>query len=418
MSGYKKIMVPKAESFRRTGDRGLFGRRARASLTFFSLITAATFSASTLAFASGFSLEDDSALIVGSDSVIYSLDLSNGVATAGATLNGDSPMASFTALEADPTSDTAYLGTLGDASFSSIDTPDGAATFIEDDYGFMSGAGVDGIVRLDDGVTYLSHIRPMGAGYAISQVDLAAGVLSDTQLTTLGGANTRVTALAHVEETIYAFVPSSTDTLYSLDPATGVLTEERAASGVVTAGDIVAADSTAVGLLYLVAYDSGTKVSTLYSLDPAGGGSTTSVGQITGLAAGKTAENLAIATLLDSERPAEPEPATSSDSGSDRDEEEVVEQAPAPPPPVYKPPTKTLPEVQPEPEDTPTVSEPEPEIVEEEQETPSPQVAVSMQQAEPRGIDGSRLALIALSALGLVLAMVLLIALRARALRR
>ena len=134
-------MVPMAESFRRTGDRGLFGRRAGASLTFFSLIATATLTTSTLAFASGFTLEDDSALIVGSDSVIYSLNLSTGVATAGATLSGDSPTASFTALEADPTSDAAYLGTLGDASLSSIDTSDDTTTFIEDDYGFMSGAG-------------------------------------------------------------------------------------------------------------------------------------------------------------------------------------------------------------------------------------------------------------------------------------
>jgi len=221
MSGYKKIMVPMAESFRRTCDRGLFGRRARASLTFFNLITAATFSASTLAFASGFSLVDDSALIVGSDSVLYSLDLATAVVTAGATLTGDSPTASFTALEADPTSDTAYVGTLGDASLSSIDTSNGTTTFIEDDYGFMSGAGVDGIMRLDDGVTYLSHIQPMGAGYAISQVDLGTGVLSDTQLTALSGANTRVTALAHVDNTIYAFVPGSTDTLYSGRPRHG-----------------------------------------------------------------------------------------------------------------------------------------------------------------------------------------------------
>jgi len=411
-------MVPKAESFRRTVGKELFGRRAGARLTFFSLIATASFSFSTVAFASGFALDDDSAVIVGSDSVIYSLDLSTAVATAGATLNGDSPTVSFTALEADPTSDAAYLGALGDASLSSIDTSDGTTTFIEDDYGFMSGAGVDGIVRLDDGVTYLSHIQPMGAGYAISQVDLATGTLSSTQLTTLSSTNTRVTALAHVGDTIYAFVPGSTDTLFSLDPTTGVLTEERAASGVVTGGDIVAADSTANGVLYLLAYDAGTKVSALYSLDPASGGSTTSVAQITGLAEGKTAENLAIATLLDSERPADPEPSPPNDSGSDRDEEEVVEQAPAPPPPVYQPPTKTLPEVQPEPDDTPTVYEPEPEIVEEEQVASSPQAAAPVQQAEPRGIDGSSLALIALSALGMVLVMVLLIALRARALRR
>jgi hypothetical protein len=418
ISGYKKFMVPTAESFRRTGDRGLFGRRAGASLTFFSLIATATLTTSTLAFASGFSLEDDSALIVGSDSVIYSLNLSTGVATAGATLSGDSPTASFTALEADPTSDAAYLGTLGDASLSSIDTSDGTTTFIEDDYGFMSGAGVDGIVRLDDGVTYLSHIQPMGAGYAISQVDLSTGVLSGTQLTSLSSTNTRVTALAHVDDTVYAFVPGSTDTLYTLDPSTGVLTQDRAASGVVTSGDIVAADSTADGVLYLLAYDAGTKVSTLYSLDPASGGTTTSIAPITGLAAGKTAENLAIATLLDSERPADSEPSPSNDSDSDRDDEEVVEASPAPPPPVYKPPTKTLPKAEAEPEQSPTVSEPGPEIVDEPDTEPTPDVRTPVVAEEANGLDGTTLALVALSALALVLLTVVLIAMRARSARR
>ena len=417
---YKKIMVPLAESFRRNLLQRLFGARAQASIAFIALTLSAVIGHQQVAFASGFSLDDDDAIIVGSDSVVYSLDLATGVATAGATMSGDAPTASFSALEADPTSDTAYLGTLGDASLSSVATSAGTTTFIEDDYGFMTGAGVDGIVRLDDGTIYLTHIQPMGAGYAVSQVDLATGVLSNTQLTTLSSTNTRVTALTHVDDTIYAFVPGATDTLYSLDPATGVLTQVRAASGVVTSGEIVAADSTADGTIYLIGYVSGTKTSTLYSLDPATGGVTTSIGFITGIAAGKTAENLAIATLLDSERPADPPPQPQSDdSDSDRDDEDVVEEMPAPPPPVYKPPTKTLP-IQPEAEEEVSVGaepEPEPEIVEEPQVESEPEVALDDANPVTPGLDGQALAIAASVALALILSLALLIALRARARR-
>ena len=417
---YKKVMVPLAESFRRTRFYRLFGARAQATIAFIAL-TLSVLGHQQVAFASGFTLDDDDALIVGSDSVVYSLNLSTAVATAGATMSGDAPTASFSALEADPTLDTGYLGTLGDASLSSVATSDGTTTFIEDDYGFMTGAGVDGIVRLDDGTVYLSHIQPMGAGYAVSEVDLATGVLSNTQLTSLSSTNTRVAALAHVDDTIYAFVPGATDTLYSLDPSTGVLTQVRVASGVVTSGEIVAADSTADGTLYLIGYVSGTKTSTLYSLNPATGGVTTSIGVITGIAAGKTAENLAIATLLDSERPADPPPAPTSDSDSNRDrDEEVAEEAPPPaPPPVYKPPTKTLP-IQPEAEEEVSVGaepEPEPEIVEEPQAQPEPEIAVDEAEPETAGIDGTALAIAASVALALILALALFIALRTRARR-
>ena len=414
---YKKVMVPLAESFRRNLLHRLFGARAQATIAFITL-TLSFVGHQQVAFASGFTLDDDDALIVGSDSVVYSLDLSTGVATAGATMSGDAPAASFSALEADPTGDTAYLGTLGDASLSSIATSDGTTTFVEDDYGFMTGAGVDGIVRLDDGTVYLSHIQPMGAGYAVSEVNLATGVLSNTQLTSLSSTNTRVTALTHVDDTIYAFVPGATDTLYSLDPSTGVLTQVRAASGVVTSGEIVAADSTADGTLYLIGYVSGTKTSTLYSLDPDTGGVTSSIGVISGIAAGKTAENLAIATLLDSERPADPPPQSrSDDSDSDRDDEDVVEEAPPPPPPVDKPPTKTLP-IQPEAEEEVSVgAAPEPEIVEEPQVESEPEVALDDAEAVTPGLDGQALAMAASVALALILSLALLIALRARARR-
>ncbi len=56
-------------------------------ITTFSLVAVA----GTSAYAAGFSLDDDSAVIVGSEGTIYSLDLTSGVATAGATLSGDTP---------------------------------------------------------------------------------------------------------------------------------------------------------------------------------------------------------------------------------------------------------------------------------------------------------------------------------------
>jgi len=409
-------MVPTAESFRRTGDRGLFGRRAGASFTFFSLIATATLTTSTLAFASGFALEDDSALIVGSDSVIYSLNLSTGVAAAGATLTGDAPAAGFRALEADPTSDTAFVGSQMDGSYTEVDTSTGSATFIVTTYGM--GASVDGIVRMPDGSAYVAYVSPTSFQSEIASLDLVTGIISNEQEVTLAGGNERLLALAHSGDSIYGFLAGDSDALYSVNPATGVMTLERAASGVVTSGDIVAADSTADGVLYLLAYNAGAKVSTLYSLDPASGGTTTSIAQITGLAAGKTAENLAIATLLDSERPADSEPSPSNDSDSDRDEEEVVEASPAPPPPVYKPPTKTLPEVEAEPDESPTVSEPGPEIVDVPDTEPTPDVRTQAVAEEANGLDGTTLALVALSALALVLLTVVLIAVRARSARR
>lgn len=410
------VMVPLAGPHRYTSNLRRFAPNASAPLFLFLAVCIALAGSAGVAYAAGFGLDDDDAVIVGSDSVVYSLDLSTGVATAGATLSGDSPTASFSAAEANPTSDNAFITSSIDASLTAVATSDGTASFIEDDYGFMSGAALLGLARMDDGTAYMTYLPPMAAAFAIAEVDLTTGVLSGSQDTDLNGTNERVLALAGVANTLYGFALGDADTLYSIDVTTGALTLSRSASGVITTGEeIVAADTTAGGAIYLLGYDSTAETSTLYSLDPASGGSTTKIAGITGLASGETAENLAIATLLTAERPEEteeeepePEPTRQSDD-DDEDVEEVVQ--PAPETPVYVAPTKTLDEVveeiEPEPVPEPLVeqvSEPEPE--------PAPvEPAVSDEgQPEPSGgVDLFNVALFLASALAVLLALALLI---------
>jgi hypothetical protein len=409
-------MVPLAGPHRYTSKTRRFAPNASAPLVLFLAVCIALAGSAGVAFAAGFGLDDDDAIIVGSDSVIYSLDLSTGVATAGATLSGDSPTASFSAAEANPTSDNAFITSSMDASLTEVATSDGTASFIEDDYGFTSGAALLGLARMDDGTAYMTYLPPTAAAFAIAEVDLTTGVLSNSQDTDLSGTNERVLALAGVADTLYGFVLGDADALYSIDVTTGALTLSRSASGVITTGEeIVAADTTADGAIYLLGYDSTAETSTLYSLNPASGGATTKIAGITGLASGETAENLAIATLLTAERPEEteeeepePEPTRQSDD-DDEDVDEVVQ--PAPEPPVYVAPTKTLDEVveeiEPEPVPEPVVeqvSEPEPEP-----EPVEPAVPDEGQPESSGGVDLFNVALFLASALAVLLALGLLI---------
>ena len=363
------VMVPQTELFRHTSSTRRFAPNAKRLLSLFAAAGLSLAGSAGVAYAAGFGLDDDSALIIGSDSVVYSLNLSTGVATAGATMDTPTSETSYSALEADPTNDIAYVGTYGDGSLDSVLTSDGTTTAIAASYG--NGTGFDGLVRLDDGTSYAAHTDGVSYRYEIATVDLSTGVLTGSVQTTLSSVNERVMALAAVDAVTYAFVMGDADTLYSVDTSTGALTSERASSGVVNAGEhIVAADTSSADLLYLLGYNASTEVSTLYSLDPASGGSTTEIATISGIAVGETAETLAIATLLDSERPddSRSDSASSSSSSRDDDEEEEVVVAPAPEPPVYVAPTKTLEEVVIE------EAEPEPVVVEGEEAEPDPVV--------------------------------------------
>jgi hypothetical protein len=142
-------------------------------ITTFSLVAVA----GTSAYAAGFSLDDDSAVIVGSEGTIYSLDLTSGVATAGATLSGDTP-ADTSGVEADPTADTLYLIDTTPALISASPA-DGTGTYIEDDYTNLE--VLDGIARTDDGVMYLSHIPAGEATAHISSLNLTTGVYTSRQ---------------------------------------------------------------------------------------------------------------------------------------------------------------------------------------------------------------------------------------------
>jgi len=353
-------MVPQAELFRHTSLTRRFAPNATVPLSLFTALGLAVASSVGVAYAAGFGLDDDDAIILGSDSVVYSLDLATGVATAGATMDTPTSQTSYSALEADPTSDIAYVGTNGAGTLSEVLTTDGTTTQTFGSLGM--GTALDGLARLNDDTAYVAHIGFISGRSEIASIDFDTGVMSNSQTITLSGGFERVLALVAVDTTLYGFVFGDADALYSLDPSNGELTLVRAASGEINAGEeVVAADITSDEVIYLLGYDSTTEVSTLYSLDPASGGSTTEIATISGIAVGETAETLAIANLLDSERPDD----SGSDSGSssspsrdDDDEEEVVE-VPAPEPPVYVAPTKTIEEVVIE------EAEPEPVVVEE-----------------------------------------------------
>ena len=275
-------------------------RLAQASAGF-TLVIALTLGPAPSSSAGGGGLGDNSAVILGSDRVLYTVDLASGGVTAGASLGGSSvPSEPFSGLEASPSADVLWaISGSTSSSLSSIDFATGVSTAIEDDYGGTSGAALEAIARDDAGDIFLAY-TPAGpsASPSLSQVNLATGALTTPIPITLATVATRVTAITWVGDVLYAFRPTETDTLYTLNPLTGALTQVRVASAVVT-GIVVAADTTSSGEIYLLGFD-GEDTSTLYRLNPTSD-TTTLVGLVT-LTSGVTAENLAIATLLTSER--------------------------------------------------------------------------------------------------------------------
>ncbi len=363
------VMVPQTELFRHTSSTRRFAPNAKRLLSLFAAAGLSLAGSAGVAFAAGFGLDDDSALIIGSDSVVYSLDLSTGVATAGATMDTPTSETSYSGLEADPTTEIVYVGTNGAGTLSEVLSTDGTTTQTFGSLGM--GTAVDGLARLDDASAYVAHIGFVSGRSEIAAIDLDTGVMTGSQVITLSGAFERVLALVSLDTTVYGFVFGDGDALYSLDPSNGELTLVRAASGEINAGEeVVAADITSNDVMYLLGYDSTSEVSTLYSLDPSSGGATTEIATISGIAVGETAETLAIATLLDSERPDDSgsDSGSSSSSSRDDDEEEEIVVAPAPEPPVYVAPTKTLEEVVIE------EAEPEPVVVEMDEPEPDPVV--------------------------------------------
>ena len=291
-----------------------------------------------IAHAQPLDLGDDQAVIVGSDGVVYTLNLSSAVATA----NGQAvvPSSSYSALEADPTLDVLYLTSAIDASLRRIDLATETATLIEDDYGWQTGASLEGLARRETGTVVMSYAEPMTMTYRLSEVNLTTGVLTQTVSTSLGGTNTGITAMTDVAGVLYGFTRTTTDQLFTIDPATGVMTSARAATGSVT-GIVVAADTLSTGEIFFLTFDNATATSTLYRTIPSQP-TVTRVGIISGLGAGVKAENFAISTLLESERPdpePEPEPEPSREKDSDEDELAPVEATPTPPAPVRSAPT-------------------------------------------------------------------------------
>ncbi len=146
---------------------------------------------------------------------------------------------------------------------------------------------------------YLSHIPAGEATAHISTLNLTTGVYTSSQEIDIaggGGGNKRMLALTWTDDTLYGFALGEDDAMYSIDPATGVATLERAkGAGDLVGEAVLGADTTADGTIYILGFpDSEDAV--LYTTDP--NGSTTKVADITGLGGTEIAENLAIATLL------------------------------------------------------------------------------------------------------------------------
>ena len=218
---------------------------------------------------------------------------------------------------------------------------------------------------MDDGTVYITHLPAGESTFQISTLDLATGVYSGSQDTDLAGTNKRVHALAAVDGTVYAFVTNAEDAVYSVDPATGTLTQVRPATGTLTGENVFAADTAADGTIYILGVD-GSDNATLYTTDPAG--ATTSIGAIT-LGAGVTVANFAIGTLLDSERTSDD--SEESDSGdSDSNSDDSTTPAPAPVPPPVPPPA---PAPTPEPAPEPDTKEPQDQVGSKQKPEPVPE---------------------------------------------
>ena len=182
-------------------------------------------------------------------------------------------------------------------------------------------------------------------------------------------------ALAWADDTLYGFALGEDDAMYSIDPATGVATLERAkGTGDLVGEPVLGADTTADGTIYILGFPDS-NVAALYTTEPAG--STTKVADITGLGGTEIAENLAIATLLDSER-VEEDSEESGDSGgsSESDSDSDEEDTPAPavvPPPAPAPVPAPTPAPQPEPVEEPVQEEPVAPVTAEPEPVPEPE---------------------------------------------
>ena len=273
-------------------------------------------------------LSDDDAIVL-TPTAAYSLDLSSAELTEIATLSDDGSIAGqrggFPAVEASPGDDALFAidqDTGGDQLFR-VEYPAGSSSRIGSP---LVGQAVHGIARTNDGTTFVTVSFDDGSGTTSNQ--LATLDLSDRKVTTIGpttagDTSVLITALFALDGELYGFGFLDTDTLYTIDTSTGALSEVdtfvSSLSGVFVAG----ADTSADGTVYIVTTN-GDATSWLSTTDLA---STTEVGQITGGAA----ENLAIATLLDSERPEpEPEPETEPETEPEPEPETEPEPEPAP----------------------------------------------------------------------------------------
>jgi hypothetical protein len=131
-------------------------------------------------YATGSELADDSAVMIGSDGVIYSLALETAVATAVDTISGDTFGYTVTGLEGDPTTNTLYAinQSMGANVLASIDYSTGVSTLIESDYG--PDEVLDALDRTEDGTFYLAHVPDVdGVSAHLSTLSITDGTYTE-----------------------------------------------------------------------------------------------------------------------------------------------------------------------------------------------------------------------------------------------
>ncbi|MDR9396591.1 hypothetical protein [Pontimonas sp.] len=140
-------------------------------------------------YATGGELEDDSAVMIGSDGKIYALDLDSAEVSGGVAITGDTFDYVVTGLEADPVSNTLYAinqSATDSNVLAAIDYTTAESTLVEPDYG--EDEILNALDRAEDGTYFLGHLPHDGpAGAHLSTLAVDSGNYSTIDTTDLAG---------------------------------------------------------------------------------------------------------------------------------------------------------------------------------------------------------------------------------------
>ena len=286
-------------------------------------------------------LADNTAVVLSTTGTLYRLNLTTQELTSGPTLNPVTARSSAIEAELNPGTiielEGAALGELEEIRGFRIDPGSGVASALPTVYD--KARPFTGITRTDAGSVYVAYSKM--AASEIALLNPSTGVLSSPVLVTLASTGKRLGALASVGDTVYAFVSGEPRNVYSVNPGTGALTWEFSLATDLLVGEgVVAADSNSDGTLFILS-NTSTSVPILYSITNPSSNTrvATRLGPLlqSGTPTTMDIQALAIATLLDSERPEpEPEPDPEPESRGPAPDPEEESEVPEPEnPPVH-----------------------------------------------------------------------------------